>query len=235
MRLTTWIPALLMSALMLCLIAIPAQGGSCAVVVRKPAVVVKDVVVVKEVVQAVVAPVVATYTPIVVPLYSAVYQAQPYGYGAAPPGYGHAPGPGAYPGAAPAGQHNEVLEAIRRISERLDRLERLPEARPQPQQRPEPMPPSGEPQAKAPPPAAPPGGKSTFEQLAFNKCAGCHNSAKPSGGFVMFREDRLVQLTPEQLGDVIDSVTSRRMPKGLLLKMSAEDRLAFVQSMVTRK
>jgi len=194
------------------------HGGSCAVVVRRHAPVVhhKEVVAVKEVVKAVVTPVVAVYQPVVVPLYSAIYQ------------------PGAYGG----GQDQAVLEALKRISERLDRLERGPIIPPPSPPLP-PTPPAPAPRPPAPPPVDDPFNPKapikagSFPELAAQRCAACHDKGRPSGDFVMFEGGKLVQLTPEQVGDVIDAVVSQRMPRGQ--KMTDAERLAFVAALVGKK
>lgn len=209
--------------LLISLIAAPeVYARGCAVVVRRQAVVVekkvvaavveKKAVVVEKAVAAVALaiPVLPIYTP----SYGAVYY---------PPQQQQAP--------YQSGQTDELL---RRVLERLERLERgqvLPpnwrdrERDPSLPGRYQ-MPPAGNGDAGAG--AAP----QTFVQHAQNKCASCHEGASAKGGFKMFDNGQLSQLTPEQLGDIIDAVGSKRMPRSG--SMSDTERLQFISSMVKR-
>lgn len=206
MRTATYVLVLLaMLLLLLLLVVSPAQAGGCAIVVRKHAAVVHH---------AVVVPKVAVYETIHIPLYSATYQ-----------------------GTDPA-----VIELFRQLGGRLDRLERGGQPQPQPAPQPTPQPaPTMPPAATQPVDPFNPGagpqavrGGSFLEQVQA-KCAGCHSGASARGGVKLLENGQLAQLTPEQVGDVVDAVVSARMPPPKAgQRMSAEERLAFIQAMVRK-
>lgn len=202
-------------------------GRGCAVVVRKQAVVVEKKVVAAAVVKKDVvvvekkADIIALNIPIV-PLYTA-----PSAYGATytPPGY----------------QSSTDL-LLQHLVERMNQLERsLTYPRP-----PSSLPPDYKkdfPQRM--PPADPQysnGGASntlSFPNEVKNWCAGCHDasvSKNRGGDFTMIRGDTLVEFTPQQVGDIIDRVTtsdtSKAMPKSG--NMNSAQRLRFISSMVHR-
>ncbi len=189
-----------------------------------------------------VVPVVAKFVPIVVPLYSAV-GVPGSAYGAPPVPNGSAgPVPGAAVGGNPQGLNGngvqpngdgtqqqsadpmqQLLRALEQLNDRIDRLEGKPPRQQQPQQHHAPG------QQQMPPAVGSNGGNGGFVTLASGKCARCHDKSAPQGGFAMFENGKLMNLTPEQLGSIVDQVTSKKMPKGGA--MTDTERLTFVSAL----
>lgn len=170
------------------------------VIVQRPAVVVAAapavVVVKKEVaVAAVLAVPVATYIP--VPIYAGYYQPPVYPPTGAVPG-GATPNPASAPGS----EMSAVLNALERISRRLDALEgRTPT-------------PARAPGEPVPIPAkSPTAGK--VPTVFGAKCAQCHQRGreKDGGDFILLEADGLLaKLTDRQVGRVALKIATSKMP-----------------------
>lgn len=209
-----------LAVLLLCVS--PAKGSGCRIVVKKQAVVVEKVITPVVVATPVVTPFVAV--PVAIPTFSAVYTPGPVGYG----GYGG--GGYAPPHAGGSPQDGAVLDALRKLNERLDRLERGGEV-------PRPPPAPG-----APAPQAVPGtGGVGVLQLLLTKCASCHDATRSQssgGSFTMFEGGKPRQLTAEQLGEVIRRVSlpssdPQSMPRGG--RMTDQERLLLISSLTSGK
>ena len=210
-------------------------GLGCRAVVRRNVVVVQKAVVVEKV--AVVAPIVAQFVPVAVPIYSAIYA--PQIYGGVPNGYSAPNGQRPAPETQPDDLTNAVRQLaveVRGLSERVQRIEGS---------KPPTMPPA-DPPTKPIDPFNPGGAKAPntaldrITLLVTRHCSSCHDEAKSKnfgGGLQLLGSDRkIVQLTPELLGEIIDRVTTndpkRAMPKGK--SISAADRLELISAFVQK-
>lgn len=197
--------------LLVLLLASPSPATCRQVVVKREVVVVQKEVVAAAVVAAVpVVPVVAQFA-----LYGATYAPAP-SY-AAPAGYT----PGAV--AAPCTQQHsaDILRALQLLNDRLDRLEGKA-----------PLPPKQRgPMEKVPEHESGPmtdadrlafvsalvgSDPARFVPLARQHCASCHESAisrSQGGGFTLLNGEQLAQISPEQVGRIIEQITLKKMPK----------------------
>lgn len=219
---------LLLILLAVALLATPANASGCRAVIRRE-VIVEKVVTPAVVVAAIpVTPIVATFA-----LYGATYLPPP-AYAAPAPAYGAAPvaAPCTQQGGHPVGGNAEVLQYLKGLGDRLERLERASGI--QPPARQGGMPPAGDP---GPNPQA--GSVERALQLVTRNCASCHDAgvaATKGGKFTLTNGGKFAEISPQALGEVINRVTtqdaSKRMPKGG--QMADAERLELVQALVAQ-
>jgi hypothetical protein len=67
-------------------------------------------------------------------------------------------------------------------------------------------------------------------------CAACHSDGTAKGGFAWVKDGKRVDLTPEQLGQVIAQVTAKTMPppKSMQASMTDAERLEGIQLLVAK-
>ena len=188
------------------------------------------------------APVAPYKAPYAAPYSQPQQQQQPYAYNGggqynAPYGNGNGGGNGGMQQGSPC---DVLADAIRQLNGRLDRLEKgagVPPAMPPANGNGTAPPNGGTPPSEPVDPFNPPqqGGPQAgegFLQLARTHCGRCHDassSAAKGKGFTLLSGGRLAQLTPEQVGSIIQQVSSRQMPPG---NMPDQDRVQFIAGLI---
>lgn len=217
--------------------------AGCRAVVRHNNVVIVEKVV-KEVVAAVVTPAVAVFQAVAVPVYT--YNAQYYPSPVAPafaPGYagGGYAGGGVQPNAVTpcdqtAAKLDKVLTYLQSLDERVNKLEggtgSVFNAKPPQKTTPNPMQRADEQSQNAP---------ANLLNIVSSKCASCHDSSRGAvkGGFTLMKGGQLSELSSEQLGNIIDRITTedtkRQMPPPAAPQCTPQEKLKVVSLLVNGK